>query len=387
MNKYNVIVVGLGAMGSAALYQLSQRGVRVLGIDQYDPPHALGSSHGDTRFTRQAIGEGNAYVPLVLRSNEIFEAIERKTGKKLLERVGGLIFGNAEADAIHGKKNFVQATIEAAEQFNIKHQVLNAREISERFPQFILSGSEVGYFEEGAGFLRPEVCIETQLALAKENGAHVLVNTKVLSVEPQDDGSVCVSTEKETYFADKAILTTGAWMQTFFTEMKHLFKVYRQVLHWFDCSRDYEQFTPAKFPVFTWDFGNGKDIYGFPAIDGRDGGIKIASEEYESESSPDSVDRVVGPDEAVNMYERYIKGKVRGVLPSIVKSKVCMYTVTPDSDFILDIHPKHRQIVIASPCSGHGFKHSAAIGEVLADLATKGETEFDIAPFSIKRFL
>ncbi len=384
---YDVIVVGLGAMGSSALYQLSQRNLKVLGIDQFNPPHSFGSSHGDTRITRQAIGEGKSYVPLVLRSYEIFEEIEKKTGKKLLEKVGGIIFGNAEAEAIHGKKNFIQNTIEAAEKYNIKHTILSAEDLKEKFPQFLLQGKEIGYFEENAGYLKPEVCIETQLELAKKNGVEMLMNTKVMSVDVLDDGIVKITTTEGEILTKKIILSPGSWMNTFFPELKDLFKVYRQVLYWFDCSTKYQSFTVEnKFPIFIWDFGNGKDVYGFPAIDGKDGGIKVAGEEYSEEVSPDTIDREVTEQESQKMYDTYIKDRIQGINPKVIKSKVCMYTVTPDSDFIIDFHPVHKQIIIASPCSGHGFKHSGGVGEVLADLATDGKTRFDISPFSIKRF-
>jgi len=383
--RYDTIVLGLGAMGSAALYQLSKKGKNVLGIDQYVPPHKLGSAHGDTRITRQAIGEGDEYVPLALRSYEIWDELEKASGKKLLYKNGGLILGNAESNAIHGKKNFIQQTIATAEKYHIEHEVLTAGEIKNRFPQFKIKGLEVGYYEKNAGFLKPELCIKTQLELANKNGAQININEKVVSFS-QDGDTVKVITDKGEYITDKLIVSAGAWVSKFFPEYKNLFTIYRQVLYWFDIKENYENYKPENFPIFIWDFGNGVDIYGFPAIDGVNGGIKIASEDYSITTDPEGVDRNISTDEIDRMYSKYIKDYMNGMNDKCIKAISCLYTVTPDSDFIIDTHPKNNRIILASPCSGHGFKHSAAVGEVLAQLAIDGKTDIDISKFKLSRF-
>jgi len=383
--RYDTIVLGLGAMGSAALYQLSKKGKNVLGIDQYVPPHKLGSAHGDTRITRQAIGEGYEYVPLALRSYEIWDELEKASGKKLLYKNGGLILGNAESNAIHGKKNFIQQTIATAEKYHIEHEVLTAGEIKSRFPQFKIKGLEVGYYEKNAGFLKPELCIKTQLELANKNSAQININEKVVSFS-QDGDTVKVITDKGEYITDKLIVSAGAWVSKFFPEYKNLFTIYRQVLFWFDIKENYENYKPENFPIFIWDFGNGVDIYGFPAIDGVNGGIKIASEDYSITTDPEGVDRNISTDEIDRMYSKYIKDYMNGMNDKCIKAISCLYTVTPDSDFIIDTHPKNNRIILASPCSGHGFKHSAAVGEVLAQLAIDGKTDIDISKFKLSRF-
>jgi len=383
--RYDTIVLGLGAMGSAALYQLSKKGKNVLGIDQYVPPHKLGSAHGDTRITRQAIGEGYEYVPLALRSYEIWDELEKASGKKLLYKNGGLILGNAESNAIHGKKNFIQQTIATAEKYHIEHEVLTAGEIKSRFPQFKIKGLEVGYYEKNAGFLKPELCIKTQLELANKNSAQININEKVVSFS-QDGDTVKVITDKGEYITDKLIVSAGAWVSKFFPEYKNLFTIYRQVLYWFDIKENYENYKPENFPIFIWDFGNGVDIYGFPAIDGVNGGIKIASEDYSITTDPEGVDRNISTDEIDRMYSKYIKDYMNGMNDKCIKAISCLYTVTPDSDFIIDTHPKNNRIILASPCSGHGFKHSAAVGEVLAQLAIDGKTDIDISKFKLSRF-
>ena len=379
----DVIVIGLGAMGSAACYQLAKRRARVVGIDRYAPPHSFGSTHGETRITRQAIGEGEQFVPFALRSYEIWREIEGETGADLLTVTGGLIMSPAGEHKLHGSSNFLQTTIDAATKFGIRHRVLNAREISDAFPQFLLDGTEVGYFENEAGFLRPERCVATQLGLAENLGARLRLNERVTSVEQSGTG-VRVITDTGEYLAGKAIISAGPWVNEFADAAPPgLFKIYRQVLHWFDVSRSYEQFKLGEFPIFIWSYGRwpGDFFYGFPAIDGRDGGLKIASEEYQITTPPEEVDRSVAAAEPAKIFADYVSGKLKGVGDRCLKSAVCLYTSTPDSNFVIDWLDEN--VLLASPCSGHGFKHSAAIGETLAELALTGRSTIDTSPFRI----
>lgn len=387
MKNYDVIVLGLGAMGSAAVYQLSKKGIKVLGIDQFSPPHLFGSSHGDTRITRQAIGEGEEYVPLVLRSYEIWREIEKITSKKLLTITGGLIMSSVEKSVHHGSEFFNQ-TVASAEKYNISHRLLDSNEIKKRFPQFKLQGNERGYFEEDAGFLRPELCIEVQLDLAKRNGVEVALNEKILTYIPNGT-SVTVKTDKDEYSASKIIISVGSWVsQMLEADLGKYFTVYRQVLYWFDVSGAISQFEVSKFPVWIWEFGNREEdaMYGFPAIDGQKGGVKLASEQYSISTNPGEVSREVTSQEKKAFYEKYVRPHFTGLTGNCIKTKACLYTVTPDHKFVIDYHPKFSNVIIASPCSGHGFKHSAAIGEVLAEMAIDGKTTADISKFSLNRF-
>ncbi len=209
-NTADVIVVGLGAMGTAALYQSAKLGARVLGIDRFDPPHDRGSSHGDTRITRAAIGEGREFVPLVLRSNQIWEELEAATGRNLLTRNGALVLASQNISGNHhGSTSFVQDTIHTARDFDIAHEVLDTDEIRRRYPQFQLSGDEVGYFESGAGFLRPEACVETQLNLARHLGARALTSEVVLDIRSDKHGGVEVKTDRAAYSGARVIVTAG----------------------------------------------------------------------------------------------------------------------------------------------------------------------------------
>lgn len=379
----DVIVIGLGAMGSAACYQLSKRGASVIGLDRYSPPHSLGSTHGDTRITRQAIGEGEHFVPFALRSYDIWRELESETGDDLLTVTGGLIMSSASEPSLHGNADFLQTTIDAATKFGIKHRVLNASEIADEFPQFQLTGHERGYFEDAAGFLRPEACVAAQLNQAEKLGATIRRNERVLRVEKTNTG-VRVTTDLGSYSAAKAIVSAGPWIHEFIEGVPaNLFEIYRQVLYWFDVSNAYEKYALGSFPIFIWSIGRSPNdfFYGFPAIDGRDGGLKVATEEFAATTTPDNAAREVSVDESSSMFDRYVSGKLRGVGDRCVKAVVCLYTVTPDSNFVVDWLDEN--VLLASPCSGHGFKHSAAIGETLAELALTGRSTIDVRPFAI----
>jgi sarcosine oxidase len=386
MQRYDTLVLGLGAMGSAALLQLAKRGQNVAGIDQLSPPHNLGSSHGDTRVTRLAIGEGAHYTPLVMRSHELWREIEKETGRDLLTTTGGLIISSRSTTSRMHVQDFFGTTVAAAERYGIVHEILDARTIRQRFPQFAIHDDEIGYYEREAGFLRPEACVGAQLALAEKHGAAIHRNEKVLGFEETGTG-VAVRTDKQAYAADRLILSIGAWLpQLIGSKHAQPFKVRRQMLFWFAPKGPIAPFEFGKFPVYIWEIqGRPQAIYGFPAIDGERGGIKVATQQYETETTPGDVDRTVSNAEARAMYD-YIAPYLPGFSDKCVKAVVCLYTVTPDAEFVIDTHPEMRRVVIASPCSGHGFKHSAAIGEALAETVTQGKSRLDLSAFKFSRF-
>lgn len=386
---FDAIVLGLGAMGSAAVYQLAKRGARVLGIDRFSPPHSMGSSHGETRITRQAIGEGEEYVPLAMRSYEIWREIESETGADLLTVTGGLIMQSAGAiESLHGNGNFLAETVRCAQKFGIAHDELSADDIRRRFPQFSLVSDESGYFENDAGFLRPENCISSQLDLGKKHGAEIRVNEKVLEYRAGADG-VEVVTEHGRYHAEKLIVSAGAWVNNFIGAGSSAhFQVTKQVLHWFELKETSANHLVGEMPVFIWQFGRWKDdfIYGFPAIDGMAGGLKLATEKFNQTVVPETVSRDVWPEESVQVYQEYVSKRMPGLGERCLRAAACLYTSTPDSGFVIDRHPEFENVIIASPCSGHGFKHSAAVGQILSELALDGRTKFDIGKFGLVRF-
>ena len=388
VNKFDTIVVGLGAMGSAAVYQLVKRGNKVLGLDRFSPPHANGSSHGESRIIRQAIGEGEDYVPLVLRSYELWREIEKATGRELLTITGGLTLESQKSEAVlHGRRDFLDEAIRCAKKFNIRHEIFETLDIRKRYPQLAVT-DERAYFEYETGFLRPELCIEAQLHLARKHGAVVQTNEMIVSVGSSADSGVTVQAGRGAYSAEKVIITTGPWIARFLpTAYAHLFKVHRQVMYWFDIREDCRStFAAPGSPIFIWIFAKGGEFgfYGFPTLDGKT--IKIATEQFTVITDPDHVQRGVSMEEKQSMYKDYVKGRLPGISDRCGTAASCLYTTTPDSNFVIDVHPDNDRIMIASPCSGHGFKHSAAIGEALAEQVIDGKSKIDISSFRMKRF-
>ena len=386
----DVIVVGLGAVGSAALYQAAKLGAKVIGIDRFVPPHDQGSSHGETRITRQAIGEGREFVPLVLRSNEIWEELEGATDRSLLIRNGGLVLASAGIHGSHhGSNAFLAETIDAAKSFGIPHEQLTTDEIRHRYPQFELTAGEQGYFEPGAGLLRPEACVETQIAQARKSGARVFTSEIVLALA-QKAGSVEATTDKATYSAGKIIVTVGPWIAKFLPpQYASNFLVYRQTLCWFALEQNADLYTPERFPIFIWITGNELQdmLYGFPAINGLAGGIKVATETYEHTVDPDAVPRDVSDEYVARMHSHYIAPRLPDVSSRCLRTATCLYTVTSDAKFVIDYADEHQNVLFASACSGHGFKHSPAVGEALAQLAAGVSTSLDLSPFRLTRLM
>jgi sarcosine oxidase len=363
---HDAIVVGLGAMGSATAYQLAKRGRRVLGIDAYEPPHAHGSHCGESRITRIAIGEGEQYVPLVTRSHEIWRELEDASGETLLEIRGGLWISSARRGSEVHVADFFAKTVAAARRFGIAHECLDAEDIRRRFPVFNVRDDEQGYFEPGAGLVRPEPCVRTQLTLAARLGAEIHFGERVTGIA-QRGGEVIVSTARGEYAARQAVLAAGAGaIDLLPAEIARLLTVTRQVQYWFE-ARGHEE-----IPVWIWELQERKHgIYGFPS---RGGLAKIATEVFAGEITPR------------HMHESLVAPHVSGIESGALKTVPCLYTTTPDSHFLIDRHPAMDRVIVASPCSGHGFKHSAAIGESLAQWVCDGKPALDLSSFSLRRF-
>jgi sarcosine oxidase len=385
-NHYDAIVIGLGAMGSAALYQLARQGANVLGIDQFRPPHTLGSSHGESRITRLAIGEGAAYVSFAQRSHAIWRELEAESGTALLTLSGGLIICPTGGGAqFHGQRDFVEHTATIANQFNIDHQILDAETVRQRWPQLRITDREHAYYEPTGGIVAVERAIETQLRLAKQRGATIHLEEQVLGYTATADG-VTVTTKAGAYQANKLILAAGPWVRTLLSkQLTNQFSIYRQVIYWFETETP-AQFHSDRFPFLIW-IGNTQEEYFsiFPYTEGGTVGAKVLTEEYLETVTPTSVDRTVHAQEVQRIYRDFVQRRVAGVQARCLKSAVCLYTNTPDENFIIDFHPESERVIVASPCSGHGFKHSAAIGETLAQLALTGKSVLDVSPFAFAR--
>jgi sarcosine oxidase len=374
----DVIVIGLGAVGSAALYQLARAGISAIGIDRWQPPHAMGSSHGETRITRQAIGEGEVYVPLVRRSHEIWRELEAETGQRLLNACGVLIIGAEGGAALHHNRNgFVLNTVAAAKAHGIEHEVLSIDETRRRFPQFELTGDELVYFEPGGGFVYPERCIAAQLAMAERLGARTVMGAQVTAIDETASG-VAVRAEGTTYHADRVILAAGAWTPGLAgTPALAPLKLRRQVLHWFAPERP-QDFAVGSFPAFIWLHGNGAEdsFYGFPIPDDLGHAlVKVADENQTTAiTDPDALDREVQAEEAAKMHRDHLAGRLPGLALPPLRSAACLYTCSPDADFVIGFPDERQRITLVSACSGHGFKHSAAVGEHAVRLIVEGNS-------------
>jgi sarcosine oxidase len=372
--SYDIIIVGLGANGSSALYHLSRTGKKVLGIDRFHPPHHKGSSHGESRIIRQAYHENPLYVPLVKAAYPLWEELELIAGKPLFIKTGGLLLGDEKAAVVKGARV-------SAETHGIPYEWLDAKAIQKRFPAFRPTPDTVGVLEKEAGILFPEACITAFLQAAAQNGAAIHPNEQVLRINPTQHG-VEVTTNQSTYRAEKGIVSAGAWLAELMPELQLPLTVNRQVLFWFDNAnpawRGY--FQPANMPIFIWEYLRGKIFYGFPDLGS---GTKLAWHHGGRAIDPDRLKNDTTEQEIAEI--KALAAAHMTIDPIFKNSDVCMYTNTPDEDFIIDLHPDHPNIIIASPCSGHGFKFSSLTGKILGDLALKGRTDFDLSPFAIRR--
>ena len=393
MTQYDCIVVGLGAMGSATAYQLAKAGAKVLGIDRFSPPHTLGSSHGDTRITRTAIGEGIEYSGLALRSHVLWRDIEAQTGKTLFRRNGCLTISGTDAVVMHDVEDFYANVGEAARRYSIPHRTFDTPEaIRTRYPQFAVKAGDHAILDEEAGTLFPEACIAAQLELAERAGAPLLRDTPVARIDPLAEGVEVVTADGQQYRADKVLIAAGAWLPRFVAdELNRHFTVTRQVLHWFEIKTNPERFTPENCPVFIWQVPQSSDVhsslYGFPLDGDPSLGVKVSHEESGGVTDPDNVDRARSPqDEIDRVYRAYVAPFLPDLGPRCLRTETCLYTRVDRSRFIIDADPRDPRIGFVSACSGHGFKHSAAIGEALAQHMTQGRADHvDLEPFRLKR--
>jgi sarcosine oxidase len=379
------VVIGLGAAGSAVALQLARRGAKVVGLDRFTPPHDRGSSHGRTRITRLAVGEGAAYVPLAQRSHELWREFETATGRTLYRRTGALLIGGpaAVASSLHGHSDFFGRTCRLARQFGISHELLDAPALRARFAAFAPRDDERGYFEPDGGVLFPEACVATQLELAARCGAELRFGESMRELRAEA-GGVVVRTDRATLHAAHAVLCTGAWLPGQVGEpLVARLRVLRQVLHWFATSAP-RPFDAERCPVFIWLHGPTADdtFYGFPMADDVNG-VKVATEQLRDTCDPDRVERGIAPEEVAAMFEHHLRGRLPALEPRAVAGATCLYTMAPDGRFVVDRHPRLPNVTIVSPCSGHGFKHSAALGEAVAQRLLGEAGGIDLAPFAL----
>jgi sarcosine oxidase len=374
MATFDVAVIGLGAMGSAALFDLARHGKRVIGIEQFEPGHDRGSSHGESRIIRLSYFEHPSYVPLVRRALEKWRELERVSGQSILTVTGVLEVGYPGSPIVGG-------SLEASRQHDLTHEVMGAADIARRFPAFKVPSDWTGLFQPEGGFLRPELAIRQFVQQAERHGAHIRAGTRVLAIEPFSAG-IRVRTESEVIEAGSVIIAAGAWIGDFAPELKPHLKLTRQVLGWFS-PLEPALFTPDRCPVFLLE-SEDDACYGFPDFAGT--GVKAASHRQGAVLS--RADELAQDGDAAD--EAQIRRMLSLAMPdangSLRQMRTCIYTRTPDEDFVIDRSPLDSRIILASPCSGHGFKFASVIGEVLADLALGKAPKSDISRFQINRF-
>lgn len=367
--SFDVAIAGLGAMGGAAAWHLARRGLRVAGFDRFGPPHDQGSSHGETRIIREAYFEDPRYVPLVRRAYTLWRELERDFGRPLLRETGGLMIGREDGVVVRGARA-------SGDAHGLPYEILDAREIALRYPALHPDPGTVAVREPRAGILFPEACVKAHLTLAARAGADLRRDDPVLSWSADGEG-IAVTTARGTVLAGSLILAAGAWMPSLLFGASLPLAVTRQPLFWFRPRGDAELFDPGRFGVFIWEAEPGFVFYGFPAIEGR---VKVARHLGGVPTSPDAVDRAFRESEAAALRERLARSIPALDVPP-ADAAVCLYTSTADGHFVIDRHPAHSQVVVLSPCSGHGFKFASAIGEVAADLATGRTPRFDLGLF------
>lgn len=367
---FDVIVAGLGAMGSAAAWQLAARGARVLGLDRLAPPHVHGSTHGRSRIIREAYYEDPAYVPLVRRALELWEALERESGRALYRRTGGLMLGPARGTLVAGARR-------SAIEHDLPYEELAAAAVRHRAPAIHAPDDWVGLFESRAGVLDPERCVEAMLDGARRYGA-VLRTEEPLVDFGAHGRAVTVRTARGRYEARALVLAVGAWLPRVLPALAPALQVERQVMLWLAPAAHPEWFRADRLPIAMLEYAPDRFFYVIPD---SGHGVKVAIHHEGEVVDPDAARTPVSAADV----ER-VRALVARFLPDadgeLLDGATCLYTNTPDCHFLIDRHPRHAGVVVASPCSGHGFKFAPAIGEALADLALGEAPRADLRPFA-----
>jgi len=358
---YDCILIGLGAMGSSAAYQLAKKGKKVLGLEQFACAHNRGSSHGETRLIRKAYFEHPDYVPLLQRSYELWNELEKSSGKKLLHQTGLVIFGDPKnSEVIRGVKL-------SSQKYGIPIEEWDATQISSRFPQASVPDSFIGLYESTGGYLEVENCVQTFCEEAQKLGADLRFHQKVISWKKSPNGFE-VSTPQQTFQASHLVLTAGPWMGEFLTNYQSYFKVHRAPLFWFQSGGYFKKENGV--PCFAFDTPEGF-FYGFTEKDHQ---VKLALHRALGEvKNPEKEPRELSSEEFQPVRE-FIATTFKNLDPNPTQSALCFYTQSPDSHFILDKIPNHPDAFFAGGFSGHGFKFSSLVGEVLADWVCQGKT-------------
>jgi N-methyl-L-tryptophan oxidase len=376
MMNYDVIIVGAGSMGMAAGYYLTLEGKSVLLLDSFNPPHDRGAHHGDTRIIRHAYGEGTSYVPLALRAQKLWFDLERESGRKLFYQTGVLNVGTRDS-------TFIQQVISSSEAYSLPLQTLDSSNIHTEWPGISLPEGYVGCFESDSGVLKSEECISAYRELLEHHQVTILTNTSVQELSI-DSAGVTVQTAEQSYKGRALIVTAGAWS----SKLLPLMNIHpplvtkRKTFAWFEA--DDFLFGEERFPAFTFETSLGH-YYGFPSMGGA--GLKVGRHDGGLWINPDEAIPEFGVQQEDEEDLRMFLSRFMPLANTELRmGKTCTYTLTPDENFIIDTHPAYPHIAFAAGFSGHGFKFSSVVGEILSQLITTGRSEYDISLFSMNRF-
>ncbi len=362
MENWDAIVVGVGGMGSAALYQLARRGAKVLGLESHTVGHALGSSHGQTRMIRQAYFENPHYVPLLKRAYSLWKETENTWAAPLFHQVGLALYAPEKENQI------LSSALASARQFEIPHELLSAEQAGGRFRYHAPTGTSCLY-EPGAGYLEVENCVKAQTGLAQKKGAVLREQESVLKWEVRKDG-VVVTTAKGVYQTNKLLITPGAWAPQLLPELELPMRIHRNLLYWYAGGE-----ITSDQPCFGYETPRGF-FYGFPHIEGQ--GLKIALHiPGDIVMDPDNLDRSLRPTDHREMLP-FLKEYFPDLQSVPIAHAVCLYEMSSDENFIIDRHPDYAHVFFAAGFSGHGFKFCSVVGEILADLALEDKTAHPI---------
>lgn len=374
MKPYDAIVLGVGGVGSAALFQLARRGAKVLGIDRFHPPHDRGSTHGHTRVIRQAYFEHSDYVPLLVESYRLWHELEQLVGRQLFCKIGLIQIGPADGQVVPG-------VLRAASEHGLAVEQLTAAAVQRRWPGLRVPPDLAGVFEAAAGYLLVEECVQAHLDAARHAGAELLLDTEVQNWRA-DAGGIHVQTAHGEIVADRLVVAAGSWAAVSLADLNLRLEVRRKSLFWFH-TKDTAYAAITGFPVFLFELPGGV-FYGFPQLDQR--GLKVAEHSGgRVVDDPLTVDRGVDAQESSRVLD-FMSAHLPGVTSNMADHAVCLYTMSPDEHFIVDRHPRHANVVFAAGLSGHGFKFVPVLGRALAELALDGGTELPIGFLSRERF-
>ncbi len=384
MSDYDVIVIGLGGMGSAAAYSLATRGQRVLGIEQFTPAHSMGSSHGATRIVRKAYFEKPDYVPLLVRAYQMWDELSAASGTQLFTRCGALMLGLPDSAVVSG-------TLASARRWSLPHEVLDTAGLRAKYPQFALPEDQLAIYEADAGFVIPEATVLAHLELAAAAGAELRFGAAVEEAELRPDGVHLVAGGEQLH-APRVVVATGAWAGRLPGLGQYPIKAQRQTVHWLRPHTSVADFDPERFPVYLWSYpvppgAQRLEVYGFPHQPG-DEGVKAAlyHDWLEMDVDPDTLRRTV-PESEFRALQQLLEHSLPDLAGERVSSQACMYPAAPDDDFLLGVHPgSSGRVVLAQGFSGHGFKFVPVVGEIVADLVIDGSTRHDIRFLSPERF-